>query len=112
MKLQRPLTTSFQAIVLASAASLTLFLPAAVSMNSVYTSMAARKHSRPTAFTAPAPRSVAPAPRHDIHPGPLEKTKGGLALQTAAIVGSSSAVEAARAAGQGSLKNIPAEIRQ
>jgi hypothetical protein len=111
MKLQRPLTTSFQAIVLAFAASLTLFLPAAVSMNSACTSMA-WKHSRPTAFTAPAPRSVAPAPRNDSHPRPHEKTKGGLALQTAAIVGSSAAVEAARAAGQGSLKNIPAEIRQ
>jgi hypothetical protein len=97
MQLQRPLITSFQAFLLTSVATLTMFLPAAVSMNSDYTSMA-RKHSRPTAFTAPTPRSVSPALRHDSHPGPHEKTKGGRALQTAAIVGSSAVVEAARAA--------------
>jgi hypothetical protein len=122
MQLRRPLIPSFQAFLLMSAASLTLFLPAAVSMNSVCPSMA-RKTIRPTASMAPAPyhhenfnilarqiglvalpthRNIDPmAPHNEIKRRSLKKTKGSLALQTAAIVGSSAAIEAAKAAGQG-----------
>jgi len=93
MQLKRPLIASFRTFLLTSAATLTLFLPAAVSMNSVYPSRDWKKF-RLTAPAAPMPRSVAQAQHKDIHAEPLKKTKGGLALQTAAIVGSSAVAAA------------------
>jgi hypothetical protein len=94
MHFRRRLIASYRTFLLTSAATLAMFLPAAVSMNSVYPSGDWKKF-RPAAFTAPTPRSVAPAQHNDIHARSLKKTKGGLALQTAAVVGSSAVAAAA-----------------
>jgi hypothetical protein len=91
MQHQRILIPSFRARLMAAAATLTLFLPAAICTDFIAPAAAWEKF-RPWESTAAA------LPRDEIHEAPVRKTKGSLALQTAAIVGSSSAVAAAKAA--------------
>ena len=119
MQPQRVLIPSFRAWLLTAAASLTLFLPAAISMNSIAPSPnwvefrplpspeaardlkglapKTRQTGRPVKPTTPGstPRVL----QDEIHHAPLKKTKGRQTLQTAAIVGSFAAVAAAKAAG-------------
>lgn len=124
MQYQRPLIPPFWTFLLATAASLTLFLPAAISMNSVNHAVALEEF-RPTVpqhridFSKKASlislsvqsttENVANAPDAKSHSTPLKKTKGSLSLQTAAIVGSSAAVAAANLAGHPS---APKSVRR
>ena len=118
MRQQRYPMPPFWTNLLATAASLTLFLPAAISMNSATPPTNLEKFrlslSAVSAVEAsqrqidgekiasylspshlPAVEKVADPPGNDIHSTSLRKTKGSLSLQTAARVGSSAAAAAA-----------------
>jgi hypothetical protein len=115
MRIQRYPIPPFWTYLLTTAASLTLFLPSAISMNSstapkymqVLSAPKISKHMMVSGKSAlhlnpshqPAIEKVANASMEAIHPAPLQRTKGSLSLQTAAIVGSSAAATAANLVG-------------
>jgi hypothetical protein len=121
MRQQRYLIPPFWTYLLTTAASLTLFLPAAISMNSAALPLSWEKfrqtlstpevsqhrmeadntvsYSNP--LQLPAVEQAADPKEDEIHSAALRKTKGSLSLQTAAIVGSSAAVAAANFIRQG-----------
>jgi hypothetical protein len=121
MRQQRYPIPPFWTYLLATAASLTLFLPAAISMNSAALPLSWEKfrqtlstpevsqhrmeadntvsYSNP--LQLPVVEQAADPKEDEIHSAAPRKTKGSLSLQTAAIIGSSAAVAAANFIRQG-----------
>jgi hypothetical protein len=121
MRSQRYPIPSFWTYLLTTAASVTLFLPAAISMNSATSPMPMEKFmyvlsapkvpmhrmisGKTTLYFNPSHQptieNASDTSKDTIHSPPLQQTKGSLSLQTAAIVGSSAVVAATNLISQG-----------